>query len=228
MSFIKRLLSALILAPLAIAVIYQGGIAYQGFVITLMAIAIFEFWMLARHEVKRRWKVSVFVFGVFYCVLTYFALTELRTHYGYVLTGMVFIGVWASDIGGYIFGKLIGGRKLCPSISPNKTWAGLIGACLFPFVILDGYIAFFGQDLTLLEAYAWCLGASLIIGILGQTGDLFISMLKRRVGLKDTGKLIPGHGGVLDRIDAMMLVTIVIWGLLYLKVVIWNENLLPF
>lgn len=228
MSFIKRLLSALILAPLAIAVIYQGGIAYQGFVVTLMAIAIFEFWMLARHEVKRRWKVSVFVFGVFYCVLTYFALTELRTHYGYVLTGMVFIGVWASDIGGYIFGKLIGGRKLCPSISPNKTWAGLIGACLFPFVILDGYIAFFGQDLTLLEAYAWCLGASLIIGILGQTGDLFISMLKRRVGLKDTGKLIPGHGGVLDRIDAMMLVTIVIWGLLYLKVVIWNENLLPF
>lgn len=228
MSFLKRLISTLVLAPLILATIYYGGLAYHFFVVGLMALAAFEFAMLARHEVKRRWRVTVFLFGLAYCALTYLALIDLRSIYGEVFTGLVFIGIWASDIGGYIFGKLIGGRKLCPTISPNKTWAGLIGACLFPFFILDGYLAFFNDILTLQEAYLWSLGASLIIGLLGQTGDLFISHLKRRVGLKDTGKLIPGHGGVLDRIDAMMLVTIVIWGLLSLKVVIWNVNLLPF
>jgi phosphatidate cytidylyltransferase len=184
--------------------------------------------MIARNEVKRRWRISVFTFGFFYCVIAGIAMIDLRESHGYLLIGLIFIGVWASDIGGYIFGKLIGGRKLCPSISPNKTWAGLIGACLFPFFVLDGYVAFFAQDLSLTEAYIWSLGASLVIGLLGQMGDLFISFLKRRVGLKDTGKLIPGHGGILDRIDAMMMVVITIWLLLGLKVVIWNGNLLPF
>ncbi len=126
----------------------------------------------------------------------------------------------------YIFGRLIGGRKLCPSISPNKTWAGLIGACIFPSLVLDGYLAFFADNLTPRETILWTLGASLVIGLLGQAGDLMISFLKRRVGLKDTGRLIPGHGGVLDRIDAMMLVSIVIWALLTLKLVLWNTNLI--
>ena len=228
MSFLKRLLSTLILAPLVIAVIFQGGLAFHGFVISLMAIAGFEFFMISRHEVKKRWGYTVFIFGLIYCFLTYFALMSLRSEYGYVFTGLIFIGVWSSDIGGYIFGRLIGGRKLVPSVSPNKTWAGLIGACLFPFFILDGYLAFFASNLSLKEAYAWSIGSSLTIGVLGQMGDLFISMLKRRVGLKDTGKLIPGHGGVLDRIDAMMLVVIAIWVLLTLKVIIWNTNLLAF
>ena len=107
MSLLKRIISALILAPLAMAVIYNGGIAYHGFIITIMAIALFEFFMIARNEVKKRWRVSVFIFGVFYCITTYFALMGLRLDYGYILTGLVFIGVWASDIGGFIFGKLI-------------------------------------------------------------------------------------------------------------------------
>lgn len=228
MSFIKRLLSSLILAPLVIAIIYYGGIVYQVFVGLLMAVAVYEFWFIARHEVKKTWGMTVFLFGAAYCAVALLALIELRADYGEIFTGLIFIGIWASDIGGYIFGKLIGGRKLCPSISPNKTWAGLIGALIFPFFILDGYVALFTENLTLKEAYAWTLGASLIIGLLGQTGDLFISLLKRRVGLKDTGRLIPGHGGVLDRIDAMMMVTIVIWALLSLKVVIWDFDLLPF
>jgi phosphatidate cytidylyltransferase len=67
----------------------------------------------------------------------------------------------------------------------------------------------------------WSLIASVLIGLVGQMGDLFISILKRRVGLKDTGRLIPGHGGVLDRIDAMMLVIIVFWMLLKVKLIIW-------
>lgn len=228
MSFMKRLISALIMGPMAIYTLWLGGVVFQSLVGILILIAIYEFWNLSRNEVKKRWQISVLIFGIIYSVAAYFALTDLRFEYGFIFTGLVIIGVWASDIGAYIFGKLIGGRKLCPSISPNKTVAGLVGACLFPYFILDGYLAFFATGLNARETILWAIGASLVIGLLGQIGDLMISMLKRRVGLKDTGYLIPGHGGILDRIDAMMLVVITIWGLLSLKVVLWNVDLLAF
>ncbi len=228
MSFMKRLLSALVMGPIVLYALYIGGAVFQSLVGVLILIAIYEFWNISRVEVKNRWRLSVLFFGVIYSITAYFALTDLRAEYGFVFTGVVIIGVWASDIGAYIFGKLIGGRKLCPKISPNKTWAGLIGACLFPSFILDGYLAFFANSLSAKETVFWSLGASLVIGLLGQTGDLMISALKRRVGLKDTGKLIPGHGGILDRIDALMLVIIFIWLLLALKVVIWNIDLSVF
>lgn len=228
MSFLKRLISALIMGPIVLYALYVGGAVFQSLVGILILIAIYEFWSISRNEVKKRWKLSVFILGFIYSIVAYFALTDLRENYGFVFTGLIIVGVWASDIGAYIFGKLIGGRKLWPAISPNKTWAGLLGACLFPSFILDGYLVFFANNLTPRETIAWSLGASLAIGLLGQMGDLLISMLKRRVGIKDTGKLIPGHGGILDRIDALMLVIIFVWALLALKVVIWNVNLLVF
>lgn len=226
MSFMKRLLSALVMGPIILYALYIGGWVFQSLVVALTVIAIYEFWDLSKNEVKNRWRFSVLILGIIYSIVACIALIDLRFHYGFVFTGLILIGVWASDIGAYIFGKLIGGRKLCPKISPNKTWAGLIGACLFPFFILDGYLAFFAQNLTVKEAYAWSLGSSLVIGLLGQAGDLLISILKRRVGIKDTGNLIPGHGGVLDRIDALMLVMITIWVILSLKVVIWKQDLI--
>jgi len=228
MSFLKRLLSTLILAPLFIGALYYGGVVYQSVIAIMMIVAAYEFWNMSRHEVKKGLSHAVLIVGVIYCMTAYIAFIDLRDGYGFTLTGLIIIGVWASDIGGYIFGKLIGGRKLCPSISPNKTWAGLIGACLFPFFILDGYLAFFVQSFNAAQVMIWALSASLVVGVLGQVGDLSISMLKRRVGVKDTGKLIPGHGGVLDRIDALMLVMIVCWMLLKLKVAIWNADLFVF
>jgi phosphatidate cytidylyltransferase len=228
MGFLKRLLSAIVLIPVVIYILHMGGLPFQIFLIVLSLIALYEFWFISGHEVKRRWQWSVFIFGCIYTVLAAYSIYEIRIGYGFVFTGLILIGIWASDIGGYIFGKLIGGRKLCPSISPNKTWAGLIGACLFPFFILDGYLAFFATELSAKETFAWSLGASLIIGLMGQFGDLLVSKLKRRVGLKDTGRLIPGHGGILDRIDALMLVMIVIWLMTSLKVIIWDTNLLAF
>lgn len=228
MSFFKRLLSALVMGPIILYALYVGGMAFQIVSGVLIAVAIYEFWNISQHEVKKRWRFTVLVGGLLYCLIAYYTLNDLRINYGFVFTGLIFIGVWSSDIGAYIFGKLIGGRKLCPSISPNKTWAGLLGAVLFPSSILDGYLAFFADNLTPREVVFWTFGSSLVIGLLGQMGDLLISILKRRVGLKDTGKLIPGHGGILDRIDALMLVIIAVWCLLSLKVVIWNVNLLVF
>ena len=221
MSFLTRLLSAVILGPIVIAILFFGGWPFVAFSGALMAVALYEFWNISRHEVKKKWRLSVLIFGAIYCALALYALIDLRLEYGFFYTGLIIIGVWASDIGAYIFGRLIGGRKLAPSVSPNKTISGLLGACIFPALILDNYMIFFIENTDPTLVLKWSIIAAIIIGLIGQLGDLFISVLKRRVGLKDTGKLIPGHGGILDRIDALMLVMIVFWTLLQVKVLIW-------
>ncbi len=117
--------------------------------------------------------------------------------------GWVFLVLFTnfgSDTGGYFFGKLIGGPKLYPSVSPNKTWAGLfgctVGATLGAFVIQ--YLAL--PKLTTID----CIIIGIMVAIFGQLGDFFESLLKRAHNLKDTGSILPGHGGLLDRIDAML------------------------
>ena len=228
MSLLKRLISGLILAPIVLFILWLGGMAMYAMLALFVAVSVYEFQNIAQNEVKKRWRFSVLFIGTVYAALASIALGHLREDFGFVLSGMIIIGVWASDVGAYIFGKLIGGKKLCPSISPNKTIAGLVGACVFPYLILDGYLALFAVNMSIWEINYWSFGASLVIGLLGQTGDLMISALKRRVGLKDTGNLIPGHGGILDRIDSMMLVVIAVWLMLNLKVIIWNVELLAF
>jgi phosphatidate cytidylyltransferase len=112
----------------------------------------------------------------------------------------IFLIVWAADTGALLCGKLIGGPKLMPALSPNKTWAGFIGGVVLPAAIMAGYIDLLGGD----PFAAACFGA--VMAVAGHAGDLFESRLKRSVGRKNTGSLIPGHGGVLDRIDSILFV----------------------
>jgi phosphatidate cytidylyltransferase len=107
--------------------------------------------------------------------------------------------VWASDVGGYVFGRLIGGRKLAPAWSPNKTWAGFAGAAAC------GAIAGAATALIIKGPSFWPLvGLSALLGGATQGGDLFESWVKRHFGVKDTSALIPGHGGLLDRVDGLL------------------------
>ncbi len=131
----------------------------------------------------------------------------------YNMLTLLFI-VWASDIFAYFSGKSIGGPKLAPSISPKKTWAGLIGGSVGAGVIAGAMASPWLLDLT----GAATIGGMGMIGyfilgfvlsVVGQAGDLLISIFKRHYGVKDTGTIIPGHGGILDRIDALLLVAIV-------------------
>ena len=116
----------------------------------------------------------------------------------------ILLVVWASDIGAYAAGRLIGGPKLAPRISPNKTWAGLIGGVLAAAVTSASFVATLdGAD----PGPASLLGGAL--AIVAQAGDLVESWVKRRFGVKDTGTLIPGHGGLLDRVDALLAVILV-------------------
>lgn len=112
--------------------------------------------------------------------------------------------VWASDIGAYAAGRLIGGPKLAPRISPNKTWAGLIGA----IIAAAATSAAFAAVVDGAPSGAAVLGG--LLAVVAQSGDLAESWVKRRFGVKDSGKLIPGHGGLLDRVDALLAVTLVV------------------
>jgi phosphatidate cytidylyltransferase len=109
-----------------------------------------------------------------------------------------FVIVWATDTGALVFGKLFGGRKLAPSISPGKTWAGTIGGSLCAGFFYMGFVYVF---VTGKPSFAVFLLAVLLSGF-AQAGDLFESFVKRRFGRKDSGSIIPGHGGVLDRVDS--------------------------
>lgn len=128
------------------------------------------------------------------------ALVWLREHGGLSTLIWIFIVVWVTDIGGYVFGKKIGGPKLSPSISPNKTWAGLLGGAVSAMVA--GALVAFLVNPEAVWTLIFCSGG---LAIVEQISDLSESYVKRRFGVKDSGHIIPGHGGVLDRVDGLVL-----------------------
>jgi phosphatidate cytidylyltransferase len=139
--------------------------------------------------------------GVPYIAFPGVALVMIRHSPDLGLTAVLwlFAVVWSADTLAYVFGRLIGGPKLAPAISPNKTWAGLAGAVVGG--VAASVIAAWIAGLAGLAMLAF-IGA--ILAVLEQAGDLFESAVKRRFGVKDSGKIIPGHGGVLDRVDGLM------------------------
>jgi phosphatidate cytidylyltransferase len=153
-------------------------------------------------------------FGIAYVAFPAMALIFLREQEnGLVLALWALATVWATDIGAYFAGRTIGGPKLAPSVSPNKTWAGLIG----------GVVAALGLGL-LLWSYAelklqYAL-AGPILAVIAQIGDLYESWLKRQAGVKDSGNLLPGHGGVLDRLDGLVPVAPAAAGLILVDMVV--------
>jgi phosphatidate cytidylyltransferase len=117
---------------------------------------------------------------------------------GWTVLMLVFLVVWVTDIGGYFAGRGIGGPKLWPRVSPNKTWAGAVGGFAASLAVAGTYAAFgLGKTLPLL-----LIGA--VLSVVSQLGDLFESAVKRRFGVKDSSHVIPGHGGLLDRLDGFV------------------------
>lgn len=139
--------------------------------------------------------------GALYIGLPCVAVVWLRSDSGFGRETLFWLLalVWASDVGAYMFGRLIGGRKLAPTWSPNKTWAGFVGA------VVCAAIAGAATALMIKGPSFWPLvGLSALLGGVTQGGDLFESWVKRRFGVKDASALIPGHGGLLDRVDGLL------------------------
>jgi phosphatidate cytidylyltransferase len=137
-------------------------------------------------------------FGAIYVGLPILALLLIREQAdGVLFTLWALALVWMCDIGAYFSGRAIGGPKLAPAISPNKTWAGLAGGVLLASAFAVVLHLYFGLPLRLTVATP-------VLAVLAQGGDLFESWLKRRAGVKDSGDILPGHGGVLDRLDGLV------------------------
>jgi len=185
-----------LLAVLAAAVVpaLYGGVA------ALMCIA--AVWLAAMiHAGAGRYTRRFWAFaGVPYVALPILALTSLRADpaYGLVAVVWLMVVVWSADTAAYAAGRGIGGPKLAPAISPGKTWAGLAGAA-FGAALAGGLVGWWAG----LPWLAPVVVIAALLGVVEQLGDLFESLLKRHHGVKDSGVVIPGHGGMLDRVDGL-------------------------
>ena len=150
------------------------------------------------------------LFGVPYVTLPVIALIGLRNDADYGLAGVIWIFavVWATDIFAYFAGRSIGGPKLAPRASPNKTWAGLLGGVAGAAVAGTITAMTIGQTSVLILA-----AISACLAVFAQAGDIAESAVKRHFGVKDSSHLIPGHGGVMDRLDGLVMVAVIAWAI---------------
>jgi phosphatidate cytidylyltransferase len=157
---------------------------------------------------RRGWTGAGFIYAA--AALLASILVRFDQTSGFIALILILLVVWATDIGGYFAGRGIGGPKLWPRVSPKKTWAGAVGGFAASLIVAGGFAAFgLGKTGPVL-----LLGA--VLSIVSQLGDLFESAVKRRFGVKDSSHVIPGHGGVLDRLDGYVaaIVLAAIFGLL--------------
>jgi len=196
-----RALSAIVLGPLLLAAVWYGYPWIDLIAALAAPVMIFEWTRLTRGAPVLR------VLAWAYRLAALLALLWLRHQpaFGRETILWVLICIWATDIGAYFVGRTAGGAKLAPRISPGKTWSGLIGGMAWAAVAsaVTGYAFGLGETVHLALA-----GAAL--AVVGQAGDLLESAAKRRAGVKDSGRLIPGHGGLLDRIDGLMAVLVAV------------------
>jgi phosphatidate cytidylyltransferase len=191
-----RLLSATVLAPVALICVWSGGWAWTLVVAAIAAGLIAEWRLLSR----RLRAPLTFAAGVVYILLSAAALLWLRVDSGVGRANVLFVllVVWATDVGAYLIGRLVGGIALAPSISPAKTWSGAVGglACALGVGLGAAQIS--------LGSVWRALAVAAGLSIVAQAGDLLESGVKRHFGVKDSGRLIPGHGGLLDRLDGLL------------------------
>jgi phosphatidate cytidylyltransferase len=193
-----RAATGALLAALAILATVLGGYIFA-ILAAAAATAVFYEWT----RLARGWGLGWQVSGFLYALAAALALLWIRDRadQGLYLVMWVFVIVWATDIGAYFAGRAVGGPKLAPAISPGKTWAGFYG----------------GVAAATLSGAAWALLTDLrtivlllapLLSVAAQGGDLFESWMKRRAGVKDSGRWLPGHGGVFDRLDGLLPVAI--------------------
>jgi phosphatidate cytidylyltransferase len=197
-----RIISGLVMIGVALAAAFEGGDFFALLVAAVATAMFWEWWTLTRAW-GPRWTAGGFV----YALLPAISLLWIRerfpnaNHANPNLLLWVFIVTWATDIGAYFVGRAIGRTKLAPLISPGKTVEGLIGGVIAAALLGGAWVIYLDLSRVLLILAP-------LFALAAQGGDLFESWIKRRVGVKDSGHWLPGHGGLLDRLDGLVPVAV--------------------
>ena len=196
---IKRILSSIILIPMALFFIIKGSLLFNFFISICFLITVYEWQFMTR-------KKNYNLIGLIFLIISFYSVYKLRNSFigDYIYLLFVTIVCVSTDIGGYAFGKIFKGPRLT-KISPKKTYSGMIGGFILSTItatIFFNNVFLFNnltKDLTL-----GLFILVLLISAISQLGDIIVSYFKRLSKIKDTGRIIPGHGGLLDRIDGMI------------------------
>lgn len=194
-----RSTSVAILAPLVLLIVYFGGSIFSIAAVIASIIMLFEAISIYKSYLKPVLTnfLHCLVLCTYICAAMYFLDSIRQTHHGFEIVVWLALSVWVCDIFAYLTGNMLKGPKILPSISPSKTWSGFFGGAIAAIIF-----AVFYQNLinTPYNLVFW----SLFIGAIAHIGDFIESHYKRRFKVKDSGSIIPGHGGVLDRMDSML------------------------
>ena len=195
--FLKRSLSAIILLPLTLFFIFNGSILFNVFISFCLFISSYEWHLMSR-------KKKYYIPGFFFLILSFYTTYLLFDFDGNFNLFLIIILICIStDLGGYIFGKFFKGPKLT-KISPNKTYSGMIGGYIISIININIFTSLSFTFVSSFKISISLLIFTLLISTISQIGDIIISYYKRLSNIKDTGNIIPGHGGLLDRIDGMI------------------------
>ena len=210
----KRILSSLILIPLSFFFIIKGSYLFNFFLFICFCLTIYEWHMMSKRKI---YYLSGIIFLIFSFFLTY-SLRNVSNEQSLLFFLFVITICISTDVGGYIFGNLFKGPKLT-KLSPNKTYSGMIGS--YFLAIISSLLLIKNSNLITGKTYDVTLELFVmvvLISTISQIGDLIVSFFKRLSKIKDTGNLIPGHGGLLDRIDGLLFAMPVAYIIFYLNV----------
>ncbi|AJA09943.1 phosphatidate cytidylyltransferase [Sphingopyxis fribergensis] len=207
--FWARIASAIVLFAIAGTALWFGGIAFGLLLLVGGALVLVEWFQLVKQmPLGTGARTGLHILGPLLVLGAMAGLWFIRDALGVTAALWVFGMVWATDIGAYFAGRAFGGARLAPKISPSKTWSGLIGGMIAALIAS----ATIGDRAGIVGVPLWI---GLFMGLLAQLGDLAQSWMKRRAGVKDSGKLIPGHGGLFDRVDGVLPVALLLGALAF-------------
>ena len=193
----KRILSSIILMPIILFFIVKGTFLFNFFILICLLITTYEWIKMSKTNFFK-------IFGTIFIIISFYTIFKIRNEFDmdYFHLLLVIIICMSTDIGGYLFGNVFKGPKLT-KISPKKTYSGVIGSFLLSIIFTNLFLDIYLDEKTFKfskEIFIFILSVSFI----SQSGDIFVSYFKRKSKIQDTGNIIPGHGGILDRIDGMI------------------------
>ena len=196
--FSKRFFSSIILTPLVLFLIILGSPMLDYFILFCFIITIYEWYKMMTNKIY-------FIIGSIYLMFSFFSILKIRNDIenGFLYVLIVLLICISTDVGGYLFGKILKGPKLI-KISPNKTYAGSFGSYILSILVIKLIYSYEFYLLHNVNFEIKTIYFIIILSTTSQLGDITISYFKRMSNLKNTGNIIPGHGGLLDRIDGMI------------------------